>query len=86
MLAGVIFLCQVVLCASLWGPSPRAAWVGSMVNYWTGSVGAGILSAFIVIMISLLLTLVVLRLDHVWMLVGWPPTTIRSGERSSRSS
>ncbi|MBA3371549.1 MAG: hypothetical protein H0T96_08900 [Thermoleophilaceae bacterium] len=69
------------------GPSPRAAWVGSMVNYWTGSVGAGILSAFIVIMISLLLTLVVLRrLDHVWMLVRWPPTTIRSGERSSRSS
>ncbi|MEJ7655728.1 MAG: hypothetical protein WKF33_01715 [Thermoleophilaceae bacterium] len=61
--------------------------MGSMVNYWTGSVGAGILSAFIVIMISLLLTLVVLRrLDHVWMLVRWPPTTIRSGERSSRSS
>jgi len=41
-----------------------------MVNYLTGSVVAGILSAFIVIMISLLLTLVVLRrVDHVWMLV-----------------
>ncbi len=41
-----------------------------MVNYWTGSVVAGILSAFIVIMISLLVTLVILRrLDHVWKLV-----------------
>jgi hypothetical protein len=49
VLAAVIFLCQVVLCASL---------------------VAGILSAFIVIMISLVLTLVILRrLDHVWTLV-----------------
>jgi len=70
VLAAVIFLCQVVLCASLWGPQPAGGWVGSMVNYWTGSVVAGILSAFIVIMISLVLTLVILRrLDHVWTLV-----------------
>ena len=70
-LAAIIFACQVVLCVSLWGPQPAGGlWVGSMVNYWTGSVVAGILSAFIVIMISLLITLVVLRrLDHVWKLV-----------------
>ena len=70
-LAAVIFLCEVVLCLSLWGPQPAGGlWVGSMVNYWTGSVVAGILSAFIVIMISLVLTLVILRrLDHVWKLV-----------------
>lgn len=70
-LAAVIFACQVVLCVSLWGPQPAGGlWVGSMVNYWTGSVVAGILSAFIVIMISLLVTLVILRrLDHVWKLV-----------------
>ena len=87
MLAGVIFLCQVVLCASLWGPQPAGGLGGLDGQLLDGLGRAGILSAFIVIMISLLLTLVVLRrLDHVWMLVRWPPTTIRSGERSSRSS
>jgi len=70
-LAAVIFLVEMVLCLSLWGPQPAGGlWVGSMVNYWTGSVVAGILIAFIVIMISLLVTLVILRrLDHVWKLV-----------------
>jgi len=71
VLAAVIFLVEMVLCLSLWGPQPAGGlWVGSMVNYWTGSVVAGILIAFIVIMISLLVTLVILRrLDHVWKLV-----------------
>ena len=70
-LAATILFCQVILCLSLWGPQPAAGlWVGSMVDYLTGSVVAGILSAFIVIMITLGLTLVVLkRLDHVWKLV-----------------
>jgi hypothetical protein len=70
-LAALILACQIVLCISLWGPQPAAGlWVGSMVNYLTGSVVAGILSAFIVIMFTLFVTLVILRrLDHVWKLV-----------------
>ena len=70
-LAAVILGCQIVLCASLWGPQPAGGlWIGSMVNYLTGSVMLGILSAFVVIMATLALTLVVLRrLDHVWKLV-----------------
>lgn len=70
-LAGTILFCEILLCLSLWGPQPAAGlWVGSQVNYLTGSVVAGLLSAFIVIMVTLGLTLVVLkRLDHVWKLV-----------------
>ena len=70
-LAALIFVCQLVLCLSLWGPQPAAGlWVGSMVNYLSGSVVLGILSAFIVIMIMLGITLVILRrLDYVWKLV-----------------
>ena len=70
-LAALIFACQVVLCASLWLPQPLGGlWVGSMVDYLTGSVVLGILSAFIVIMIGLGITLVLLRrLDYVWKLV-----------------
>ena len=70
-LAALIFACQVILCISLWGPQPAAGlWVGSMVNYLTGSVVFGILVAFMVIMAMLGLTLIVLRrLDYVWKLV-----------------
>lgn len=69
-LAATILLCEIVLCVSLWGPQPAAGlWVGSQVDYLTGSVVAGILSAFVLIMLTLVLTLVVLkRLDHVWKL------------------
>jgi hypothetical protein len=71
VLAGTILFSEIVLCLSLWGPQPAAGlWVGSQVNYLTGSVVAGILVAFIVIMTTLALTLVVLRrLDHTWKLV-----------------
>ena len=67
-LAALIFVCQVILCASLWLPQPLGGlWVGSMVNYLTGSVVLGILSAFIVIMIMLGITLVILRIAwHSW--------------------
>jgi uncharacterized membrane protein (DUF485 family) len=70
-LAALIFLCQVVLCISLWGPVPLAGiWIGSQVVPFVGSEMIGILIAFVVIMISLVLTLVILRrLDHVWKLV-----------------
>ena len=45
-------------------------WVGSQVDYLTGSVGFGILVAFVGLLVTLLFGLVVLRrLDHAWILV-----------------
>lgn len=66
MLVGIVLLS--LLC---WGPIPLAClWVGSQVNYLTGSVGLGILVAFIALFVLLFGTLVLLRrLDHAWILV-----------------
>jgi hypothetical protein len=68
--AGVLAL-ETLLCLSLWGPQPVAwLWVGSQVNYWTGMVTLGILSAFAGMIASLMLTLVLAsRLDHAWRLL-----------------
>jgi hypothetical protein len=45
-------------------------WVGSQVDYQTGSVSIGILSAFVGMVTTLFLTLALAkRLDHVWQLV-----------------
>jgi hypothetical protein len=54
-----------------WGPMPMAwLWVGSHVQYWTGSVSLGIFLAFVGLVATLLLALVALkRLDHAWILV-----------------
>jgi hypothetical protein len=54
-----------------WGPLPAAwLWVGSQVNYQTGSVTAGIFVAFLGLILTLMGALVVLkRLDHAWILV-----------------
>jgi hypothetical protein len=66
MLAGMIGLS--LLC---WGPIPIGClWVGSQVNYQTGSVGFGILAAFVALFALLFGALSLLRrLDHAWILV-----------------
>ena len=68
-----IFLLAIefVLCVSVWGPQPLFwLWFGSYVNYWTGSVSAGIASAFAGMMITLFITLALAkRVDHAWKLV-----------------
>ena len=66
MLAGMIGLS--LLC---WGPIPIAClWVGSQINYQTGSVGFGILAAFVALFVFLFGALSLLRrLDHAWILV-----------------
>jgi hypothetical protein len=66
LLAGMIFVS--LLC---WGPIPVAClWVGSQVNYVTGSVGLGILSAFGALFALLFGALALLkRLDNAWILV-----------------
>ena len=70
-IAALIWVCQLVLCVSLWTLVPLAGlWLGSQVVPYTGSEMLGIFVAFVVIMGMLLLTLVILRrLDYVWKLV-----------------
>jgi hypothetical protein len=68
----VLLLCLMILvCLTFWGPLPAAwLWVGSQVDYQTDSVSVGILSAFVGLLASYLVGLVVLkRLDHAWILV-----------------
>jgi hypothetical protein len=66
MLAGMVVLS--LLC---WGPIPVAClWVGSEADYLTGSVGIGILVAFVALFVLLFGALSLLRrLDHAWILV-----------------
>jgi hypothetical protein len=70
-LATLLLLGQTLLCLTLWGPQPLAwLWVGSQVNYITGSVSWGIVTAFAGMITTLFLTLMVAkRLDHMWKLV-----------------
>lgn len=69
-IARAILAAEVLLCLSLWGPQPAGwLWVGSQVDYLTGSVIWGILSAFVGMLGTLFGTLVVLKqLDHGWKL------------------
>ncbi len=69
--ANLLFAGIVVLSLLCWGPIPLAClWVGSQVNYLTGSVGIGILVAFAALFALLFGALSLLRrLDHAWILV-----------------
>ena len=70
-LSGLILFLETLLCLTLWGPQPLAwLWVGSQVDYQTGSVLLGILVAFVGMLVTLFFTLAVARrLDHAWKLV-----------------
>jgi hypothetical protein len=67
-LAAAVLVLVVVLCLTLWGPQPVAwLWVGSQVDYRTGSVSAGIAVAFSGMIGTLMLTLALCaRLDRGW--------------------
>src|SRR4051812_32235663 len=70
-LAWLLLAIELVLCVSVWGPQPLFwLWFGSQVDYWTGSVSAGIGSAFAGMMLTLVVTLMLAkRVDHAWKLV-----------------
>src|SRR4051812_12042400 len=70
-LAALILIVMTLICLTIWGPQPALAlWLGSHVQYWTGSVTAAIVSAFVVMLITLFGTLMIARrLDHAWKLV-----------------
>jgi hypothetical protein len=68
VLAAAILVLQVLLCLTLWGPQPLGwLWVGSQVDYQTGSVSLGIATAFAGMLGTLMLTLAIgTRLDRAW--------------------
>ncbi len=70
-LAYLLFAAIVILSLLCWGPIPLAClWVGSRVNYLSGSVSLGILVAFVGLFVLLFGTLSILRrLDQAWILV-----------------
>jgi hypothetical protein len=70
-LAGVVLVLEALLCVSVWGPQPAGwLWIGSRVDYWTGSVFLGIVVAFLGVVATLFLTLsLATRLDRVWRLL-----------------
>jgi hypothetical protein len=67
-LANLVFVLIVVIVLTAWGPQPVAwLWVGSQVDYQTGSVMLGIVVAFMGLLASLLVSLwVTVRLDSLW--------------------
>jgi hypothetical protein len=71
VLAGCLLTLEILLCLSLLGPQPAGwLWVGSQVDYLTGYVTAGIATAMLGCLVSLMLTMAVAkRVDHAWKLV-----------------
>jgi hypothetical protein len=71
LLAGAVLLVEALVVLSAWGPQPVGwLWIGSQVDYWTGSVMLGITVAFFGLVGSLIVTLMVAtRLDHLWRLL-----------------
>jgi hypothetical protein len=70
-LAAFILVVETLVCLTLWGPQPVAwLWVGSQVDYHTGSVTLGIAVAFLGMIATLMLTLALaVRLDAIWKVV-----------------
>jgi hypothetical protein len=70
-LANLMVVAMTVLSLLCWGPIPIAClWLGSEANYLSGSVGLGILVAFVGLFGLLFGALMILRrLDQAWILV-----------------
>ncbi len=70
-MAGVLVAAITLLSLLCWGPIPVAClWIGSQVDYLSGSVSFGILSAFVALFALLFGALALMRrLDNAWILV-----------------
>lgn len=70
-LAGAILVLETLVLMTLWGPQPVAwLWVGSQLDFLTGSVVVGIVGAFAGMCATLMMTLWVARvLDNAWKVV-----------------
>jgi hypothetical protein len=71
VLATALLVAEALLVLSSFGPQPLGwLWIGSQVDYHSGSVFVGITVAFLGLLASLMLTLVAAtRVDHAWRLV-----------------
>jgi hypothetical protein len=71
VLAHALLAVELLLCLSLFGPQPAGwLWVGSQVDYQTGYVTAGVATAMLGCLASLMVTVVLAkRVDHAWRLV-----------------
>ena len=69
--AAFVLVVETLVCLTLWGPQPVAwLWVGSQVDYHSGSVSLGITVAFAGMLATLMLTLALaVRLDSIWKVV-----------------
>lgn len=67
-LATLVLLGEILVVLSVWGPQPLAwLWVASQVAYYSGSLMLGIVSAFLGLLLTLMLTLAVAaRIDGLW--------------------
>jgi len=67
-LANGVLLVEILVVLSVWGPQPLAwLWAGSQVAYYSGSLMLGIVSAFMGLLLTLLITLgVAARIDGLW--------------------
>jgi hypothetical protein len=71
LLAAAVLLLETLVVLSAWGPQPVGwMWLGSQVDYHAGSVMLGITVAFLGLVGSLIVTLMIAtRLDHLWRLL-----------------
>jgi hypothetical protein len=71
VLAHALLAVELILCLSLFGPQPLGwLWIGSQVEYLTGSATTGIATVVLGCLASLMFTMAVAkRVDHAWKLV-----------------
>jgi hypothetical protein len=71
MFANTLFAAMALISLLFWGPIPIIClWIGSQVDYATGSVGLGFLVAFLAVVAALFGALAVLtKIDAAWILV-----------------
>ncbi len=69
--ANILLAAMALLSLLCWGPIPLAClWIGSQVDYLSGSIGLGIFVAFVGLFVLLFGALAILRrLDNAWILV-----------------
>jgi len=68
--AAAILVLMTLIGVSFWGPVPAGClWIGSRFNYWTSSVGVGLVTAFAAMLAALFFGLAAMkRLDQTWIL------------------
>ena len=68
MLAAAVLVLESLICLTLWGPQPVAwLWVGSQIDYHSGSITLALVVTFLGMIGTLMITLgIATRLDRVW--------------------